>query len=264
MLDRFGMTDSNSVSTPLKETEEVVNAPLIDGNDLQEYLQGVGCLQWIASTLVRPDVAVAARLLGSARARANTWHVAQLKHALRYLKGTPKLGIRLRRNSAHFRLVVRCDSNWAACKVTRRSVSALHATVGNMPLATICKNQNTVAISSQHSETIGMSETCRRLMTWRRLLGDLGFPQQGPTILYCDNKAALALAANQLQIAELSRHLATRHLYVRELQGRGFVLTDYVKSASNAADFTTKVLPPAPFLLLRGVCMGHTTSEDIP
>ena len=86
----------------------------------------------------------------------------------------------------------------------------------------------------------------------------------GATLLYCDNQAAIAIAENQLQLAELSRHLATRHLFVRELVGRGFVLPIFIPSKKNAADFVTKALPPTSFLLMRGVVMGHATCEEIP
>ena len=151
-------------------------------------------------------------------------------------------------------------------KVTRKSTTGLHATLAGLPLATMCKHQATVALASTHAETIAMSETCRRLMTWRRLLGDIGFPQHGPTTLYCDNQAAIAISENQLQLAELSRHLATRHmhLYVRELVGRGFVKPIFVPSKKNAADFVTKALPPTPFILQRGVVMGHAHCDEIP
>ena len=264
MLKRFGMWDSHPVSTPMSDDVESISAPTIEGAELQYYLEGVGCIQWIASTLVRPDLAITARVLGSARTRATTWHLQALKRALRYCKGSISLGVRLARSTDSFRLTLRCDSNWAACKFTRKSTTGLHATIAGMPLATVCKHQATVALASTHAETIAMSETCRRIMAWRRLLSDIGFPQVGPTTLYCDNQAAIAISENQLQLAELSRHLATRHLYVRELVGRGFVHPIFIPSKKNAADFVTKALPPSPFLLLRGVVMGHTTCDEIP
>ena len=269
MLARFGMSDCHPVATPLSsdgDDKSALTAPALQDAELKFYLQAVGCLQWVASTLVRPDLAVAAQVLGAARSRATTWHMGQLKRALRYCKGTTQLGVRLARATppAPLRLVVRCDSNWAGCKVTRASVSGAHSTLAGMPAATICKKQGTVACASTHAETICMSEVSKRIMTWRRLLGDLGFPQRGPTLLVCDNQAAIALSENQLQLAELSRHLATRHLYVRELVGRGFVRLQFVRSKLNAADFVTKSHTPVPFLIMRGFVMGHDANTDFP
>ena len=53
-----------------------------------------------------------------------------------------------------------------------------------------------VALSSAEAEYAGASYACRKVMFVRRVLVDLGFPIQHPTVVCVDNKAAIEIALN--------------------------------------------------------------------
>lgn len=83
--------------------------------------------------------------------------------------------------------------------------------------------------------------TCE--VTWlSAMLKDLGFKDLPSTILKCDNKAALAIAANPV-LHERTKHVELDCHYVREQVQAGNILPTYTPSGDQVADIFTKVLP---------------------
>lgn len=74
------------------------------------------------------------------------------------------------------------------------------------------------------------------------LLTDLGLNNLPPTILKCDNKAALAIAANPV-MHEKTKHVDIDCHYVREQLKEGLIKTEHISSGQQVADILTKILP---------------------
>ena len=72
----------------------------------------------------------------------------------------------------------------------------------------------------------------------------------GDAMLHCDNSAAKAISECQIKLTSLMRHIAVRHLYVRELVYKGVVVLKWVPSAENIADLGTKALDEKTFDML--------------
>ena len=85
-------------------------------------------------------------------------------------------------------------------------------------------------------------------MWLRRVLADIGFPQSGPTTIYCDNNAAITLSANNIATRPKTKHILRRFNYVREQQDAGRVKAVKIAGLDNPADFFTKVLGKRLFL----------------
>ena len=68
------------------------------------------------------------------------------------------------------------------------------------------KRQKTVSLSSAEAEYRAMTGACCELTWLRCLLTDLGLPHKESALLYCDNKAALHIAANPV-FHERTRHI---------------------------------------------------------
>ena len=66
---------------------------------------------------------------------------------LRYLKGSPGQGILLRPKK-DLRLTAFCDSDWAACPLTRRSLTGNLVFLSRSPVFWKTKKQHTVSRSS--------------------------------------------------------------------------------------------------------------------
>lgn len=74
------------------------------------------------------------------------------------------------------------------------------------------------------------------------LLKDLGLKQLAVAELYCDNKAALAIAANHV-LHESTKHVEIDWHFIRDNIKAGILQTAHVPSQDQVADIFTKILP---------------------
>jgi len=72
-------------------------------------------------------------------------------HTLRYVNRDPFEGLFFN-NGDDFELEAICDSDWAQCPWTRRSVSGFFIMLGGTPISWKSKKQPTVALSSAEAE----------------------------------------------------------------------------------------------------------------
>ena len=98
-----------------------------------------------------------------------------------------------------------------------------------------------MSLSSAEAEYRAMIGACCELTWLRYLLRDLGVLLREPALLYCDNKAALHIAANPV-FHERTRHIEMDCHYIRDKIQDGSVVTRFVGSAHQLAYVLTKAL----------------------
>ncbi|RVW61844.1 Retrovirus-related Pol polyprotein from transposon RE2 [Vitis vinifera] len=124
----------------------------------ESYRRLVGRLIYLAVT--RPDLAYSVHILSQFMQEPRIEHWEAALRVVRYLKGTPGQGILLRADS-DLSLQGWCDSDWAACPVTRRSLSGWLVFLGQSPISWKTKKQHTVSRSSAEAEYRAMAAvTC--------------------------------------------------------------------------------------------------------
>ncbi|KAL8144973.1 hypothetical protein AgCh_003259 [Apium graveolens] len=163
------------------------------------------------------------------------------KQLVRYLIGTASQGILLASSSAA-KLTAYCDSDWASCATTRRSTTGFCIFLGTSPISWKAKKQLVVARSSAEAEYRAMALTTCEVTWLSALLKDLGIKNLPPTVLRCDNKAALAIVANPV-LHERTKYVELDCHYVREQVLAGNIQTTYTPSVEQVVDIFTKVLP---------------------
>ena len=89
--------------------------------DQQSYQSLVGSLMYLA-TCTRPDLAYAIENLARFSSKPNGSHWTAAKRVLRYMKGTPDLGITFRRDVQRS-CAGYSDADWAGDKDDRKSTS---------------------------------------------------------------------------------------------------------------------------------------------
>ena len=88
-------------------------------------------------------------------------------------------------------------------------------------------------------------------LTWLRyILQDLKVPLSEPALLYCNNQAALHIAANRV-IHERTKHIEIDCHIVREKLQAGIIKPCYVSTKMQLADIFTKALGRHQFYLLK-------------
>jgi hypothetical protein len=252
VLARFGMSNCSPVATPA--TGILQSVPRDEAGPDPEYMAMVGCLVYL-STMTRPDMAFAVQALGKHMAATGPEHVKAAKRALRYVKGTRELGLRFGgEKDFPTEIIGRADSDWGADVDTRRSITGYVFTVGGGVISYNSKRQPTVALSSTEAEYMAACNATQEAMHLRVLLRDLGFEQNGPTIIMEDNQGCIALSENPINHRR-TKHIDVRYHYTRERVEAGAVKLVYVPTEWQLADLLTKPLEAPRLAKLRKLLM---------
>ncbi|RVW96782.1 Retrovirus-related Pol polyprotein from transposon RE1 [Vitis vinifera] len=152
-------------------------------------------------TVTRPDIAYAVSVVSQFTSAPTIKHWAALEQILCYLKKAPGLGI-LYSSQGHTRIECFSDADWAGSKFDRRSTTGYCVFFGG------------------------------NLVAWK---------MHNASKLWCDNQAALHIAANPVY-HERTKHIEVDCHFIREKIEENLVSTGYVKTGEQLGDIFTKAL----------------------
>ncbi|WMV52255.1 hypothetical protein MTR67_045640 [Solanum verrucosum] len=113
-------------------------------------------------------------------------HLQAAFRLLRYLKSDPTLGLFTSKN-ADFSVKGYCDSDWASCPDSRKSVSGYLVLLGDNPISWKSKKQETISLSSAEAEYRSLQKVVGELVRLSRLLSELNVPFPKPISVFCDS-----------------------------------------------------------------------------
>ena len=125
-------------------------------------------------TITRPDISFVVQQVSQFIHTPRHLHLATIRRIIKYLCGTPSLGLFFL-TSSPLRLVVYSDADWVGCLDTRRSVSGWCMFLGDSLISWKSKKQARVSKSSTESEYSAMSTACSEIVWLRGILSELGF-----------------------------------------------------------------------------------------
>ncbi|GKE19284.1 retrovirus-related pol polyprotein from transposon TNT 1-94, partial [Tanacetum coccineum] len=181
------------------------------------------------------------------QAKPTKKHLEAIKRVFRYLQGTINCCLWYPKDTA-MALKAYADADHACCQDTRRSTSGSAQFLGDKLVSWLSKKQKSTTISTTEAEYIAMFGCCAHILWMRSHLMDYGFASNN-TPLYCDNKSAIALCCNNVQHSR-SKHIDTRHHFIREQVENGVVELYFVTMDYLLADIFTKALPRERFEFL--------------
>ena len=146
--------------------------------------------------MTRLDIAFSVHQLSQFLSQPRLPHLQATTKILKYLKGTPDQGLFfLAASKLHLKGY--CDSDWASCLDTRRSITGLCVFLGKSLISWKSKNQHTVSRSSAKSEYKSMATLESEFVWMIGLLKELGIEHSQLALLYyCDSQTAIHMAAN--------------------------------------------------------------------
>lgn len=243
ILEEAGLLGVRPAKVPM-EPDLVLTTTGSDAlKDPARYRRLVGKLIYL--TITRPDITYAVNNLNQFMQEPKLHHLKAAHRLLQYLKEAPGQGL-LFPSVNQLNLIGYCDADWARCPITRRSVTGFCIFLGKSLVSWKSKKQVTVARSSAEAEYRSMAATTCELTWLRNLLTDLRVNHPEPARLFCDNQAALHIAANPVY-HERTKHIELDCHTVRERIQRGEVKTSYVQTGRQIADIFTKPLRAPSF-----------------
>ena len=213
-----------------------------------------GSLLYLA-VCTRPDILSALHPLTS--------HMHACRRILRYLRGTPTLGITFHTPTtttvptlhayvdASYNSTAAYKSPHGVCICLGHPAAAFHSFVRRQTLTTR---------STTEAEYVALADAVAELIWLRRLITALGFPPIQPTIIYEDNKSTITMA-NSTQMGKRTRHISTRHHFILDNIMTRVVTLHHCSTKDMVADILTKPLPGPAFLLLRSQLLGEPSSS---
>ncbi|KAL4029945.1 hypothetical protein IC575_008173 [Cucumis melo] len=211
------------------------------------YRQLVGSLIYL--TVTRPDIAYAVHIVSQFMAAPRTIHFTAVLRILRYVKGTLGHGLQFSSQSS---LVLSgySDADWAGDPTDRRSTTGYCFYLGDSLISWRSKKQSVVSRSSTESEYRALADATAELLWLRWLLADMGVPQQGPTLLHCDNRSAIQIAHNDV-FHERTKHIENDCHFIRHHLLSHTLLLQSISTTEQPADIFTKALPSTRFNQIR-------------
>ncbi|XP_060178798.1 uncharacterized mitochondrial protein AtMg00810-like [Lycium barbarum] len=248
LLVEFGCSDVSPVVSPLELCVKLKS----DHGDLlpnpESYRSLVGKLNFLTHT--RPDLCFAVQHLSQFLKCPRVPHMDVALHILRYLRGTSDVGIFLN-NAPDFSIRGYCDSDWASCPDSRRSVSGFCISLGGSLISWKSKKQSVVSLSSAEAEYRAMSKVVAELVWLVRLLADFGFCLSSSVPVFCDNLAALHIAKNPV-FHERTKHIEVDCHFIRTKLADGLISLHHISTGSQLADVFTKCLTGGQHRFLLG------------
>ncbi|KAL0438667.1 UNVERIFIED_CONTAM: Retrovirus-related Pol polyprotein from transposon TNT 1-94 [Sesamum latifolium] len=217
LLEKYNMKECNAVGTPMIMNQKFC---LDDGEekvDAQLYRSLVGSLLYLTNS--RPDILQATTLLSRFMKNPSNIHYGAANRVLRYLKGTRSFGLWYS-NSNIIELLGFSYSDWAGSVNDRKSTTGYLFMLGSNAISWCSKKQPSTALSSSEAEYMAVSLAACQAIWLRRILGDMKQHQEKDTTILCDNQSTISMTKNPVH-HNRTRHIDTRHHYIRELVNEG-------------------------------------------
>jgi hypothetical protein len=241
--------DLPAPSTEEEKEENLKRHP----NILREYRSIIGSLMYLMVG-TRPDIGYAVSALSKHLSNPGFAHMNAAKRVVRYLLGTIDKCIVYKSSESEFKLIAFTDSDWAGCKKSRRSQSGGVIFAAGGPILWHSTRQPIVTLSSAEAELTALTVIVKELMWLRKICWDLNVRQTSPTLVLCDNIAAMQIA-EESSIKRKTKHTDTYYMFVRDEIEDGNIELEYVSTLDNVADILTKGCLPGVFTRLREILL---------
>ena len=164
LLRKFGMDKCKSISTPFSTSYHLDHD--IAGNlvDETKYKGLIGSLLYLTAS--RPDIMFVVCMCSHFQSPSKESHFNASKSILKYLQGTKEFGLWYLGNIS-LSLTGYPDSDFAGCKIDRKSTSGTCHLLGSSLISWQCKKQACVALSTAEAEYIA-ARSCYAQTLWLR------------------------------------------------------------------------------------------------
>jgi hypothetical protein len=209
------------------------------------------------AVITRFDIAYVVAHLARFSSKPTYQACLAVSRVLSYLSKTAGRGIRY--TGLALLLQAYCDSDWATCVDTRKSVTGWVVFMAGAPVAWQSKLQAIVTSSSMEAEYLALYAVVCEIIWILQLLSSIHLTRHNATPIYIDNTAAEALAKNPVY-HQRSKHIDVKYHWLRQHINSTYIDLLHVMSEKNYADMFTKMQVPVLFHQ-HSDAMGHDLSK---
>lgn len=216
ILDRFGMSNCNPISTPV-DPNTFLTTEMGAKNDKEKdemkqypYQEAIGSLMY-AAQLTRPDICYALAMLSRFNQNPGIPHWTAVKRVFRYLKGTINRKLVFRSSSTD--LIGFCDADYARDVEQRRSMTGYIFMLSGAAISWCSKAQRTVALSTTEAELMALVSAAQEAFWLKRLENEIFIDSPRDITVYCDQQ--FIFAANQA-------HRHSNEILARKIEGKAY------------------------------------------
>lgn len=215
----------------------------------------------------RPDIGYSVVTLSKFAASPSELHFSLLKKVAKYLRRTKHWGIHFHRKTPDSTLP-QCPFDSLAADISlpsfpplehgmhltcfldaahandlrkRRSTTGFAFLLAGGCISYKCKTQAITATSSTEAEFYAAISAAKHARYLRAILIELGFPQNRPTPLYCDNESAIKMVNARIP-TDRSRHILIQYFAIQDWKQTGDIILRHIPGIINPSDDLTKPL----------------------
>jgi len=190
---------------------------------------------------IRGDVALEVGYLCSRNQAPTVSDRLKQIHLLRYLKGHPDVGPVFSAEPGPIEIVGSSDASHGV-HTDGSSHTGLTLSIGSNNAA-FCTGslaeRSTVSPDAMTAEYKGLGRLAKKVIYYRQLLHELGFPQTQPSTLQSDSQSGINLVVAP-QVTRKSRHIFIQHHFIRSLFQGGHIKPVHVGTNDITSDMLTK------------------------
>ncbi|KAK6149412.1 hypothetical protein DH2020_016937 [Rehmannia glutinosa] len=242
LMKKFGMEEKSSVKIPMNTSVKMDMD--VDGKpvDQTRYITLIGSLLYLTAS--RPDITFAVGVCARFQYARKESHMIAAKRILKYLKGSQEVGLWYPKEGG-FKLIGYSASDYAGCRVDRKSTSDTCQMLGNRLISWFSKKQNSIATSTAEAEYIAAGSCCAQILWTRQQLRDYEVEEKEIPIM-CDNTSAIAITQNPV-LHSKTKHIDVRYHFIRDHVEKKDITVEYISTDKQLADIFTKPLCESKF-----------------
>ncbi|KAI3735591.1 hypothetical protein L6452_15098 [Arctium lappa] len=245
MLKKFDLNQASAMKTPMAPPLTLNKDPSGKPVNVTAYRGMIGSLLYLTAS--RPDIMYSTCLCARYQSEPKESHLIAVKRIFRYLKGTPNLGLWYPKDSG-FDLTGYSDSDFAGCKLDRKSTTGGCQLLGGKLVSWTSKKQNSVSTSTAEAEYVAAGSCCSQILWMRNQLLDYDL-QLSKIPIYCDSTSAIAIANNPV-LHSKTKHIEIRYHFIRDHVMNGDIELHFIPTDFQLADIFTKPLDETRFNFL--------------
>ena len=242
LLSKYNLHSTSSMKTPISAPLSMDSDP--DGKpvDPTTFRGMVGSLMYLTAS--RPDIMFATYLCARYQSNPKESHLNAVKRILRYLKGSPGLGLWYPKGSG-LELIGYSYSDHAGCKIDRKSTTGGCQFLGGKLVSWTSKKQTSVSMSTAEAEYVSAASCCAQILWMKNQLTDYGV-KYSKTPIFCDNTSAIAISRNPVMHSK-TKHIDIRYHFIRDHVMNGDIELHFIPTDKQLADVFTKPLDEKTF-----------------